>query len=520
VTSCLPCPSGTFSNSAGASYCLSCPMHFYSDANETWGPTSCFECPRGSGTLTNGSAGIGSCKVQDCSSFSNSFIDSGGSRHFFEVSSKSPERFFKANYLCSNLLHGAHLFQVDTNSSLNQVLNLTLGPSTQVHFGAYNLGLRNFNWIDQSLPVDYNAFFPSTSFSGVNGKSNCTYFDTSQNKLKVGPFCKITRNYWCQISEVFCSLNSSCPNGQFLNTSGYRPVCDVCSPGSVGMNGISCSICDKGYYQDKANASACIGCPSGKVSNASAVGCQPCPSGFSTSSDQSRCIPCDQGKYQPFNTSAYCLSCLKGFFANATASTACIECQDGTTETIGAVKGSDCACKEGYYGNLPLISCRRCQDAAGIRCPFNSSIPSIEPGYYRSGTTGDDVNVALTCQPSEACESTETNSTTKCNVAYNGYLCGQCSSGYYRSGSACKKCPGDAIKWLTLAALVIAIVFVLGRVTSKRVELPVDFRISLQAVQMIALFPNITTNWPEYVRVILQIYTVTVSSPSLLFQLV
>jgi hypothetical protein len=568
-TVCLACPAGTFSNNTGASYCLNCPVHFYSESSE--GVTSCIECPRGSRTLSTGSTSITSCQVQNCSSFTKSFVDSQGGRHYFEVSRKTNARFFAANVNCSTMLHGAHLFQVDSPAVLTSAFaNVTGSLAPQVHFGAYNLGRRNFSWIDQNLTFAFNAFFSSTSYPGTLGKSNCTYLDTTSKQLGLAPGCSTSREFWCQISEFYCSINSSCSAGQYLDTSGYRPTCFPCPSGSYSKNFSGCSLCDRGSYQDKSGQSvcpfcppgrvsstpgsslcqnctagyyggtgsgaqsrtSCFACPAGKfqpnngsnfcfscaagtVSNGTSVSCQACPSGFAASSDQSACAPCDPGKYQPLNTSSYCSLCPTGYFSNSTQSTFCYVCVDGTTAGNGAVQSSDCACNEGYYGSLPSIPCRPCRLSAGLRCPFNSTIPWIERGFYRSGTDGDQVNVALTCQPTEACDSTNLNPTTTCSAPYQGFLCGQCSSGYYRSGSTCKKCPGDGIKWLTLTAAVIALLFILGRVTSKRTELPVDFRITLQAVQMIALFPNITNNWPEYVRVILQIYTVTVCFISL-----
>jgi hypothetical protein len=121
--------------------------------------------------------------------------------------------------------------------------------------------------------------------------------------------------------------------------------------------------------------------------------------------------------------------------------------------------------------------------------------------------------VPLRCTPAEACEKTGFDLTKTCTRGYEGFLCGQCSDGYYRTGQNCKECPGAAIKWITILAALSFVAFILGRVTSRKTELPVEFRITLQAMQTVALYPNITQKWPRFVRVVLQIYSVAVTSP-------
>jgi hypothetical protein len=190
-----------------------------------------------------------------------------------------------------------------------------------------------------------------------------------------------------------------------------------------------------------------------------------------------------------------------------TRSTFCDLCQDSSTLGPGATDISSCRCDAGFYGDPPNVICLRCILTEGIECPFNSSVPWIAPGFYR----GNDIGVALRCSPADACSKTEYQNTT-CKLGYEGFLCGQCSGGFYRTGGSCKECPGAAVKWITITLALAALVFILLRVTSRKTELPADIRVTLQAIQMIGLFPNITSKWPRYVQVVLQIYSLAVSS--------
>jgi hypothetical protein len=101
----------------------------------------------------------------NCSSL-KSFFMVGSSQQYFEFSSKSASTFFKANYLCSQLFHGAHLFQPQTWSTITSSWVSVLGsvPITQIHVGVYNLGQRNFNWIYQSVSVNYSDLIADSEF--------------------------------------------------------------------------------------------------------------------------------------------------------------------------------------------------------------------------------------------------------------------------------------------------------------------------------------------------------------------
>eukprot|EP00475_Leptophrys_vorax_P025651 TRINITY_DN3592_c0_g2_i1.p1 TRINITY_DN3592_c0_g2~~TRINITY_DN3592_c0_g2_i1.p1 ORF type:complete len:603 (-),score=103.62 TRINITY_DN3592_c0_g2_i1:99-1715(-) len=175
-----------------------------------------------------------------------------------------------------------------------------------------------------------------------------------------------------------------------------------------------------------------------------------------------------------------------------------------TTFGSGSSSESQCICEQGFFGLPPDKVCSECQVSDGVWCPLNSTIPWVKLGYYRA-----DTNLALLCEPSDACQTTGIDVMTPCDPAYTGFLCGTCSREHYRSGTGCKECPGATVKWITIMVGLAVLVFILGRVTAKRTSIPVDFRITLQAIQVIALFPNITSQWPQSVQVILQVFSVT-----------
>eukprot|EP00475_Leptophrys_vorax_P029732 TRINITY_DN4390_c0_g2_i1.p1 TRINITY_DN4390_c0_g2~~TRINITY_DN4390_c0_g2_i1.p1 ORF type:complete len:750 (+),score=93.68 TRINITY_DN4390_c0_g2_i1:64-2313(+) len=543
---CHDCVPGRYSKSFGSSFCLDCPLHFYSNQP---GSTQCSECPRGTRTFNNGSSKLSDCIIQTCSSWNNEYI-AQGVRVLYDTTAKSHLRMFHANVKCSELMHGAGIFLIDKTSTLQNVQSKAPN-STVVHLGIYNLGIRNFFAMDANIPVDFNALFPSYLFTGSASTGNCTYYNTSSGTVNISSDCLQDRNYWCQIRETFCSQNEQCFPGQYLDSYAYRPQCQNCSQGTYSQsnNSLSCTLCDlgsysnttastscslcsagrfsnlkssssclfcdPGMYQPLNGLSFCLTCPPGSISDViGSVSCIPCPAGtFVDNSGKSSCILCPEGRYQPRNSSTSCMFCSQGMFSNVSGLSVCAVCiyKNSITPGLGSTRDSQCVCMEGFYGSPPAVSCIACERSPALTCPQNSSIPFIFHGYYRAGVIGNDVNYALLCQPMEACEQTGRNLVTTCNSAYTGFLCGLCASGHYRSGSSCRSCPGATVKWITVLIGLIVLLVLMARLASHQTQIPTDVRILLQSIQFVALYPNITSKWPESVRIVFQIFSLSVS---------
>jgi hypothetical protein len=125
------------------------------------------------------------------------------------------------------------------------------------------------------------------------------------------------------------------------------------------------------------------------------------------------------------------------------------------------------------------------------------------------------------CNPEVACAVTGYQEQTTCGAGYSGFACGNCDLGYYKQNANCKKCPSEFVQGLVIFLFAAFLVVVVFRFTTASSEIPSDVRIILQAVQMIAIFPNVSVKWPSFLYTILQILSISVSLSSLfLFMLI
>jgi hypothetical protein len=480
---CASCPKGSYQDALNSFFCKTCSPGFYQDSS---GQSMCKHCPSGYVGASVGLSTCTSCTVGAYQKLVNATTCNSCEIGLYQDSS--------AGSFCKSCIPG--FFQDSTGAS-------SCNPCPSGRF-ANASGFSNC------------SLCPLGMYQNSSGQSNCT----SCSKGKYSNSTSFTSCKNCSAGEYQSQLGSTgcstCPFGSYQTLSG-QSSCVKCPVGKFLNNSnpsfSTCYDCAAGFYQAALGQSRCLSCSAGFFSNSSGLSfCEECyPGLFQSSIASTSCIPCAIGTFQNVSGQARCVFCSRGSYSNSTGLFACIQCKDSNTLSEGSTDISSCACDEGFYGRLPNNQCTRCVPQSGLQCPFNSTIPLIEPEHYRKGVTGADVAISLKCTPNEACEKTGFNLTTVCRKEYQGFLCGQCAQGYYRSGSSCRECPGNGVKWLTISAAMIVVVVILMRVTSRKTELPVDFRITLQAIQLIALFPNITQKWPSYVRVVLQIYSLAVS---------
>jgi hypothetical protein len=575
-TSCSNCPVGKYVSVLGSSICFDCPKHFYSDVQ---GSSACTECPTYRRTSTEGSTSLQDCTIQQCPvpffSWSVSSI-----AYFADTSNRrGPSRFFQARADCQDAFHGGQLISpIDSSSySFIQSSPTIQGPTW---ISSFVLGTRVYN-SNSSLQVVQTSPFSSVTYTN-NLYGSALYLDASKNLQR--QLDNVLTNYYCQVNQFYCSLNSSCPSGTFLNVNqpiiqcqdcqsgSYSNVSDslqcvdclagsystaglssclLCSPGyfTNSLKSTSCSICPNGRYSFQpgstgctvcptgsfvqSGSTSCVLCPAGKFSSSPTNLCTSCPSGFLSSSNgstscdicyfgqfstvgQSSCSPCSKGRFQDLNGTSECKDCPQNMYSNDTGLSSCYLCPSGSKNIVrGSISIQDCSiCTAGFYGRPMSIPCAPCRTAEGVSCPENSTIPFIDPGYFRSS---DDVSIALKCQPETACLRTEWDEHTVCGVGYIGDVCGSCDDNFYKFNSQCKSCPGAAAKWTSISIAAVVIAILLFRVSSQSKEIPVDIRIVLQGIQLIALFPTITMKWPPYVLSFLQLLSLAVSDYLLRF---
>jgi hypothetical protein len=201
---------------------------------------------------------------------------------------------------------------------------------------------------------------------------------------------------------------------------------------------------------------------------------------------------------------SFCQPCEPGRFINEIRSSSCRECDfPMDSEREGAIACT--VCEEGYYGDPPSTECRKCPiNSAALQCPKASSVPFINQGYCR-------VQVAefLKCIPEEACLETAFKENTPCKQGYSGNCCSACSSGYFRRNGGCVECPSKIYQALAILVALLIFFFVLIRLFLSKSRVSADVRITLQLVQLLALYPNITEKWPQALFQLFQVFSVS-----------
>jgi hypothetical protein len=430
------------------------------------------------------------------------------SRTFFSSATVSPSTvtFFGADRAG---IYGANQAYSDVwrlqfsvvNCSLGQLLNSSSGLCFNCPSGSFhNLSIGNCSLCS-------GGFF---SLSGSSRCTNClpgTYssaFGASYcNNCPIGFFTSKSGSTACQAcatgkyaATLGASVCLQCPEGSFSNQNGGT-YCQSCSPGFFSASAaILCSNCAVGLFAELNESSSCSLCQSGR---------------FSSQTARSSCIFCVEGKYQGNSGATFCASCPKGRYSPDPGLESCIQCENSTTLSIGSISKEACSiCDEGFFGS-PIQSCLPCILSNAVTCPLGCKIPLISSGYFRAGPSGREATIALKCIPQEACKYTYNLSSTLCESGYTGFLCGACDESYYRLDVNCKSCPSVYVKWATVSVFILVLLFVMLRVVHKSSSLTADVRITVQAIQLISLFPSITTKWPKQVLVLMQIYSVMVN---------
>jgi hypothetical protein len=274
-----------------------------------------------------------------------------------------------------------------------------------------------------------------------------------------------------------------CTDGYEVQRSGVPDQFFMCVP------------CVPGKYLNKDD---CIDCQAGTFSGFGATSCEPCQPGFMIDAQRTSCYLCSPGSFTTTQASTTCAACPFGTFAETLGSTTCTICpKRGTTLNIGAMSEFECVCPNGTSGAPSQgVECRTCLDLTRTACPANSTIPFINPGYWRSSR---DPTVALECVPKEACFDTQMNMMTTCTPSYTGTLCGACASSDYQwLAGSCVKCPSSATVALTFVIIGVVICGYLVQAMSKHSHSPSrsELKLFVMWLQSLALFSRVSDKWP------------------------
>jgi hypothetical protein len=202
-----------------------------------------------------------------------------------------------------------------------------------------------------------------------------------------------------------------------------------------------------------------------------------------------------------------CSVCPKGKFSNNKGASICQDCEFSMTDSEGSISPQQCTtCISGYYGSPPGKPCLPCPTSPGAICPGPTERPIVTKGYFRISDA-----IVAPCSPEDSCLETGVPIMTPCAVGYSGSRCGVCDSNFYRSNLVCKECPSKLQQYLVISAFAFVLLVLLYKFATSSALISKEFRISLQALQFMALFSTISSNWPPQLLTLFSILSFSVN---------
>jgi hypothetical protein len=345
------------------------------------------------------------------------------------------------------------------------------------------------------------------SFQDNSGASSCKTCPSGTGVNTVGStFCPDCPAGRYSTSSGLCT---DCTFGTFQNNS-KSSTCRICTPGKYSntTGQTACSLCSLGQYRRENGQTSCVSCDDGTIANQTGFStCLSCTAG-SYEFLHSSCESCLAGRYSG-NRSSLCSPCSLGKFSSTQSSPQCTLCpNNSSTPSFGSISEDQCSiCSEGFYGGNSS-RCKACPQVTGLSCPYGSQIPFVDAGYYRSKTDPSEI---FTCSPPGSCLTTGYLINTPCSFGYDGDRCSICQDGFYRKGGNCNSCPGIAAKVFTILVVLSLVLAILFQFATSSKPLPADVRISLYYLQFLALFPQVTFNWPDALLKFYDWLSITVS---------
>ena len=352
--SCVPCPSGSYSDTAGAARCEQCPLYAISSP----GSRNRTECKCAPGF--EGRDG-GSCRRCVAGKYKASAGTAGGDCLACEAGKYAPDDAATVCLQCSSgtISVAGSVMCTDNSVNVEVVLTLAMNASSFVNVQA--------QYVEEIAGV---AGVPSSSVSlSVNSSSS------SRRLLSSGVtvFCEITSPRF-HVATLIVSLKTVLVSR--LGEIGPLPTLDTlreaCGSGREQI-GAACHLCATGKYKNMADNSTCVPCPSGTTTRAKGTiqesDCA-CTAGYFTNASTGECDPCPAGTFKTFGPGD-CSPCANGTWSAGTTSQrpsdSCTFCPvDSYRSQRGSVSEDDCcgercACDAGYHelGDLQCVPCER-----------------------------------------------------------------------------------------------------------------------------------------------------------------
>ncbi|KAJ3426446.1 insulin-like growth factor binding proteinn-terminal [Anaeramoeba flamelloides] len=519
---CLPCSEGTYQEFKGQGECNNCLKGTYNPNtgsttendclpcsegtyNNLDGQSECFNCSTGTYNPTNGSKTEDDCKP--CSE---------GTYNNLEGQSKC--------FKCST-----GQYQDETGQSECQ--NCPEGTHNNLE-GQVNCFPCSKGWYQNE--------------TGHGECKKCLEGEYGTSRGQIQCFLCEEGRYQNKRGQTFCA---KCPKGSYNNETGQKQ-CISCTKGQYQdlVGETNCKSCPKGMFSDKLESTICSECKTGEYQDSpQKENCKKCPQGtynpnkkstsiqdcldceigrYNENKGQSKCNLCEMGEYNDQSGQTGCLECLGGSYSDNRGSTICKLCISGTYQNergqtvcrncefntyqsnIGTTGCNycpyeaqtlskktktimECFCSIGTYGQ-PGGPCKKCPPN-GICNKFNQPYPLPKPGYWNSETNPTEI---LKCHIEDACPGIQPD---LCNeeIGYFGFLCEECTDGFYRFEKECLPCPKNNLYKIVLFVFVCLIfIFILIFLAKKGENYFGSISILVSFFQIIILFPKMLFNWP------------------------
>lgn len=336
TTSCVACPAGTYSGTAGksgttAANCTSCASENYSYA----GATSCSTCTAACTGSTYESTSCTATSNRVCTACTSCTSPSNGTASVTGCSGTSGPG--SCSYSCN-----AGYFYDSSKST---------PTCTQCSAGTYSAaGATSCTKCDAGK---YSAA----------GASSCSSCSTTCGAGKyISSVCTTSSDIGCTQCSTSCYNPLYSQRASCSGTETSDPVC-VCPAGSTVWNllyGNRACVCSAGYYGSGGYA-PCTACPSGQFSSDGSVSCTVCrglcgagtqQTSACTSTSDRVCTACPAGQYSaipPPNQNAVCVGCdscpigqTRSGCGGSSAGT-CV-CNSGTVSEVVTAKSSRTGC--------------------------------------------------------------------------------------------------------------------------------------------------------------------------------
>ena len=162
-----------------------------------------------------------------------------------------------------------------------------------------------------------------------------------------------------------------------------------------------------------------------------------------------------------------------------------------------------------------------CLDCPAVAQCHGRNHTSPAPGYWRSNPVQ---NNFYACLRSDSClGGDETHPLGICSKGYNGILCANCDSGYYKTGaSSCTKCPTRSVNILSfvgigILTLAIIVLFVRSNLLITKVQKPlytVYYKIFVTHFQLLAAVATINFSWPGEINALITSQSKVIDTPA------